>query len=123
MATDPEKIKALKEWPIPSTAAELCSFLGFVGFFHWFIPQFAKVAKPSEDDLFNTCIQNYKRGARHKAAVLVWGPEQQKSFLNMINLCTTSPVMTFADISKPFNLYTDASIEGLGDVFYQQGTN
>ena len=50
----------------------------------------------------------------------MWGPEQQKSFLNMINLCTTSPVLTFADISKPFKLYTDASMEGLGAVLYQE---
>ena len=85
MATDPEKIKAVKEWPIPSTAAELHSFLGFVGFYRRFIPQFAKVAKPLQDALFNTGIQNSKKDARHKAAALVWGPEQQKSFLNMIN--------------------------------------
>ena len=120
VATDPGKIKAVKEWPIPSTAAELHSFLGFVGFYRRFIPQFAKVAKPLQDALFNTGIQNSKKGARHKAAALVWGPEQHKSFLNMINLCTTSPVLTFADISKPFKLYTDASMEGLGAVLYQE---
>ena len=56
VATDPEKIKAVKEWPIPSTAAELYSFLGFVGFYRRFIPQFAKVAKPLQDALFNTAI-------------------------------------------------------------------
>ena len=120
VATDPEKIKTVKEWPIPSTAAELHSFLGFVGFYRRFILQFAKVAKPLQDALFNTGIQNSKKGARHKAAALVWGPEQHKSFLNMINLCTTSPVLTFADISKPFKLYTDASMEGLGAVLNQE---
>ena len=120
VATDPEKIKAVKEWPIPSTAAELHSFLGFVVFYRRFIPQFAKVDKPLQDALFNTGIQNSKMGARHKAAALVWEPEQHKFFFNMINLCTISPVLTFADISIPFKLYTDASMEGLGAVLYQE---
>ena len=50
----------------------------------------------------------------------MWGPEQQKSFLNMINSCTSSPVLSFADISKPFKRYTYASMEGLGAVLYQE---
>ena len=37
----------------------------------------------------------------------------------MKELCTTTPVLTYADFTKPFKLHTDASVLGLGAVLYQ----
>lgn len=33
VSTDPEKIKAVQEWPVPKNSAEVQSFLGFIGFY------------------------------------------------------------------------------------------
>ena len=61
-----------------------------------------------------------RNGQRRKAVSLQWGPDQQKSFDELINLCTSTPLLGFADYTKPFKLYTDASMEGLGAVLYQE---
>ena len=47
VSTDPDKIKAVTEWPQPTTVTEVRSFLGFVSYYRRFIPNFSKVAKPS----------------------------------------------------------------------------
>ena len=46
VSTDPEKIKAVTEWPQPTTVTEIRPFLGFVSYYRWFIPNFSEVAKP-----------------------------------------------------------------------------
>ena len=40
---DPEKIKAVTEWPEPTTTTEVRSFLGFVSYYRRFIPNLSKV--------------------------------------------------------------------------------
>ena len=47
--TDPEKVKALKEWPIPTNVKTLRSFLGFIGYYRRFIKDYAKIIKPLND--------------------------------------------------------------------------
>ena len=47
--TDPEKISALKEWPVPSNIKELRSFLGFAGYYRKFVREYAKLVKPLND--------------------------------------------------------------------------
>ena len=46
VATDSDKIKAVTEWPRPTTVTEVRSFLGFVSYYRRFIPNFSKVDKP-----------------------------------------------------------------------------
>ena len=53
VSTDPEKIKAVTEWPQPTTVTEVRSFLGFVSYYRRLIPNFSKVVKP-----LNKLLQN-----------------------------------------------------------------
>ncbi|GKD16884.1 putative reverse transcriptase domain-containing protein [Tanacetum coccineum] len=43
---DPSKIKAVKNWKAPRTLSEVHSFLGLAGYYHRFIENFSKIAKP-----------------------------------------------------------------------------
>ena len=51
VATDPDKITAVKAWPVPTTAEELQSFIGFVGFYRRFIKHFSKIPRPLHEAL------------------------------------------------------------------------
>ena len=41
---DPTKIKGVAEWPYPRNPTDVCSFLGFTGFYRYFIPNYSHVA-------------------------------------------------------------------------------
>ncbi|GKD55879.1 putative reverse transcriptase domain-containing protein, partial [Tanacetum coccineum] len=43
---DPSKIKVVKNWKALRTPSDVCSFLGLAGYYHRFIEDFSKIAKP-----------------------------------------------------------------------------
>ena len=46
IAVDPEKIKAVVEWPTPKSVTEIRSFLGLAGYYRRFVEGFSKIAEP-----------------------------------------------------------------------------
>ena len=48
-----------------------------------------------------------------------WDPECQEALDKLKELCTTTPILAYADFGKPFKLHTDASVSGLRAVLYQ----
>ena len=46
---NPEKVSKVKDWPIPTTAKEVHSFLGLASYYRRLIPQFAKWGSPLHD--------------------------------------------------------------------------
>ena len=46
---NPEKVNKVKDWPIPTSAKEVNSFLGLASYYRRFIPQFSKWANPLHD--------------------------------------------------------------------------
>ena len=57
--------------------------------------------------------------ASRKQNPIKWDLECQDAFDNLKELCTTTPILAYADFAKPFKLHTDASVLGLGAVLYQ----
>ena len=43
ISANPEKVEKVRDWPVPSNAKELHSFLGLASYYHWFIPNFAYI--------------------------------------------------------------------------------
>ena len=117
--TDPEKIEALKTWPIPENVKSLRSFLGFAGYYRRFVKDYAKIIKPLNDLLVGHPTN--KKGKRSKRTKVLWewGPDQQNAFDTIIVKLTSPPVLAYADFTKPFLVTTDASSDGLGAVLYQ----
>ena len=56
---------------------------------------------------------------RRKPTKFYWESHHQAAFEELINCCTKTPVLTFADFTQPFILHTDASSESLGAALYQ----
>ena len=57
--------------------------------------------------------------ASRKWNPIKWDPDCQCNFDNLKDLCTTTPILAYADFAKPFKLHTNASVLGLGAVLYQ----
>ena len=57
--------------------------------------------------------------ASRKHNPIKWDLECQTAFDQLKELCTTTPVLAYADFTKPFKLYTNASVLGLGAVLYE----
>ena len=57
--------------------------------------------------------------AGKKKAAIKWDSRCQQAFDDLKTLCTMAPILAYADFTKPFKLYTDASSTGLGAVLYQ----
>ena len=49
-----------------------------------------------------------------------WGPAQQTAFDTIKEKLSSPPVLSYADFAKPFVVHTDASLNGLGAVLYQE---
>lgn len=126
--TDPEKISALKSWPVPQTLKELRSFLGFAGYYRRFIQGYAEIAKP-----LNDLTKGYTPTRRHNRSESSslchdakqpfnerWTTQCQHAFETLIDRLTTAPVLGFANPKQPYILHTDASTTGLGAALYQQ---
>jgi RNase H-like domain found in reverse transcriptase len=50
-----------------------------------------------------------------------WGPACDEAFAKVKHMLTTAPVLQAPDFKKPFEVHTDASIEGLGAALLQDG--
>ena len=46
LACDPEKISAVQYWHAPSSVKGVCQFVGFIGYYHQFVRDFAGLSEP-----------------------------------------------------------------------------
>ena len=101
---------------------DLRSFVGFRGYFKRFVKYYAKIVKPLNDLLAGhhagVSVQSKKK--KKSSIPWIWGPAQQCAFDTLKEKLSSPPVLADADFTKPFILHTNASIEGLGDVQYQE---
>lgn len=119
VATDPEKTKAVREWPTPTTVRDVRSFLGFASYYRRFVPKFAQAAGP-----LHKLVADLGSGGSNKSTKKPiqgrWTEECQRSFEKLKNLLTSAPILAYPDYNQPFILETDASNEGLGAVLSQE---
>ena len=82
VSTDPEKVSAVKSWPLPTNLPQLRVFLGKIDYYRKFIPDFATLAAP----LFQL---------EEKGRNFVWSDNCQKSFDTLKQALCEAPVLTF----------------------------
>jgi hypothetical protein len=97
IAVDPSKVQEVMDWKPPISIHQICNFLGLASYYHQFISDFSRIAKPMNELL--------KRGVN-----FLWNEKCEKAFHTLQEHLTTAPVLAQPDNTKPFNIYCDASL-------------
>jgi len=106
IAVDPAKIETVVKWERPQTVSEVQSFLGLVGYYRRFVEGFSKMVSPLTQ-------------LTRKDQPFLWTDECEACFENMKRRLTTAPILAIPDTAKTFEVYCDASYQGLGCVLMQ----
>ena len=105
----PNKLDCIQHMPAPQNMKEIKQFLGLTGYYRKFVPRFADISRP-----LTTLTKKDKK--------FKWTPACQKSFDLLKETLCGEPVLKYADTSKPYTLYTDASKFGWAGVLTQSHT-
>lgn len=108
MSTDPSKVDAVAQWPIPANTKELRGFLGLVGYYRKFVKNFGIISRPLTDLL-------------KKHVMFVWTVQHDESFKALKSALCSAPVLALPDFSQSFSIETDACGHGVGAVLMQAG--
>ena len=103
---DPHKVEAVANWEQPTTVTEVRSFLGLAGYYRRFIEGFSKIAGPLH------CLT--RKGVKFE-----WTDRCEGSFQTLKENLTSASVLTLPEGNEGFEVYNDASYQGLGCVLMQ----
>lgn len=102
---DPEKIRVLRDYPVPTNSNEVKRFVAFANYYRKYIPNFSQKSAP---------LNNLSR----KNVPFVWTSDCQNSFETLKEALMQPPVLQYPDFSasNEFRLQTDASGMAIGAV-------
>lgn len=103
---DPEKVKAMTEWPRPQNKKQVQQLLGFANFYRRFIKKYTDIVYPL------TQLTGKKDW--------VWNKEEEDAFEKFKAMFTSKPVLVLPDMSKQFWVKCDASDYAIGGVLLQK---
>lgn len=105
---DPKDLVKVQKFPIPKDLKQVMTWNGLATYYSKFVPNFANIMDPV-------------RQLMKKDAPFTWTEDCQKSFELIKEALTNPPILAYPDGNENLELYTDASIIGLGAVLEQRG--
>jgi len=106
VSTDPSKIEAVRNWPVPEDVHEVRSFLGLTSYYRRFVPTFAEIAAP----LHVLTMKNRK---------FEWTTQCDHAFTKLKYALISSPILAMPNDNDSFLLDTDACDVSIGAVLSQ----
>ncbi len=110
MRMDPDKVKAVVDWPTPDSRKALQRFLGFANFYRRFIRNFSQLAAPL------TALTSTKTAFR-------WSEAAEAAFTNLKSRFVSAPILIAPDPTRQFVVEVDASEVGVGAVLSQRSSS
>jgi hypothetical protein len=103
---NPEKIEAIKQWPVPTCVKDVRAWLGLTGYYRRFVKDYAQIAQPLTELL-------------SPAAGFMWEDKAQTAFETLKSALTNPPILAMPTVDGQFTLDTDASDIAIGAVLSQ----
>lgn len=103
---DPKKTEAVVNYPTPANTKDVKAFLGFVGYYRRFIPNFSHISEP-----LNKLLR--------KRAEFKWDEFCFEAFSKLKNSLISLPILQYPDFEKTFTITCDASDVAIGSVLSQ----
>ncbi|KAL0199933.1 hypothetical protein M9458_003120, partial [Cirrhinus mrigala] len=107
---DPDKVKAVVDWPTPDSRKALQRFLGFANSYRHFIRNFSQLASPL------TALTSAKTTFR-------WSSAADSAFANLKSRFVSAPILVAPDPTRQFVVEVDASELGVGAVLSQRSAS
>jgi hypothetical protein len=109
LRTDPDKVSAINNFPVPTCRKDVKRFLGTASYYRRFIKNFSSIAGPL----------NALASTRKNAPPFEWSAEANKAFEDLKHSLTSAPVLACPNFDQPFSIHTDASDYGIGGTLTQ----
>ncbi|KAL2227992.1 UNVERIFIED_CONTAM: Retrovirus-related Pol polyprotein from transposon 17.6, partial [Sesamum indicum] len=107
VATDPQKVECVRNWPVPTIVKALRGSLGLTGYYRKFIKEYEIITK-----LLTSLL---------KKDAFLWNPKARLTFNRLKKVITGALVFALPDFSQPFVVETVACRRGMGAALMQEG--
>lgn len=102
---NPDKVRAVEEFPVPKSQKQLRRFLGMTGWYRRFIPNYSTIIFSLTELL--------------KGKAFLWNDQAQEAFNKVKSELCSASFLVHPNYTKPFVLQCDASLHGVGAVLAQ----
>ncbi|KAG5327796.1 POL3 protein, partial [Pseudoatta argentina] len=101
------KTRVVINFPTPTNAKQVQSFLGLTGYFRKFIPEYSEIARPLSDLLKND-------------AMFRFDDEQKNAFQKLKTILSQEPLLKLYRVGADTELHADVSSYGFGAILCQR---
>ena len=106
---DPDKLRAVREYPVPTKLKAVRTFLGLTSYYRRFIQNFATLAEPLIELTRKPSVKSFE-----------WTFACQKSFESLRQRLIEAPIIAYPHFDQPFTLQLDASDVGISAILVQK---
>jgi transposase InsO family protein len=118
VSMEPERVRAIQEWPLPQSIHDVRVFIGFANYYRRFIRRFSGLAAALNKVTEGAKAKDRKQKTEERKPLQL-SPGAVRSFESLKEAFCQAPVLRHFDPEKPSRLETDASGEAISGILHQ----